>query len=455
MDVTNPQNTVGCRNSIITNNTITGGEPYYCFPIWVEGNNNSITNNHIYGNEGMGIALEKGTGHIIADNLIENNGMYGINFEYGQATVRGNRFNNNTGGPYYFTDSFMGVTTPVQYIDSSNLVDGKPTCYWVNQHDKAVPSDAGIVLLFNCSGITVSGLHIDKGGSYAYCLVLSGTTNSVISDNSITAGNGIRILECRNNASNVSVLRNYITTGMMSGVNTTIASNTFVGKGITLGSYVTVAYNNFTDCDVAINMQGYNCTIRNNNFENSKVGIHMYEGGYNQIYRNNFVGNSKQAEEQHSDPTRWPMNVYYTSTNNSWSQIPPVGGNYWSDYKGADSNGDGFGDSAYHVIENYYDYYPIVKTANTVQPASENLSPSETAQTSTGSVDPTANPTGNPPPASTNNPKSSEYPDLIGIAAPPYLYLWIAIAAVVAGALTGLAVYWRHKSWHIQKVDYT
>ena len=48
MDITNPQNTVGSSNCIITNNTITGGTPYYCFSIWVEGTNNSITNNHIY-----------------------------------------------------------------------------------------------------------------------------------------------------------------------------------------------------------------------------------------------------------------------------------------------------------------------------------------------------------------------------------------------------------------------
>lgn len=441
MDTTNPQNTVGCRNSIIINNTVTGGAPYYCFPVWVEGYNNSITNNHIYGNQGMGIALERGTGHLIADNLIENNDMYAISFEYGQATVRGNRFNNNTCGPYEFTDNLMGMG-PAQDIDNSNLADGKPTYYWIGQHDKAVPTDAGVVILINCSRITVSGLNIDGGGKYnRYSIYLADTTNSIISNNIVTVGTGIRIQETRMNGSNVSVLNNTLKTGLWSGRNTTIASNSFIGKGIMLGSNVLVAYNNFTGCDIAINMNGYNSTVRNNNFENNQVAIHMYEGGYNQVYRNNFIDNAKQVEEQHSDPTRWPMNVYYTSTNNSYSQNPPVGGNYWSDYKGTDANSDGFGDSPYHVIENYYDYYPIVQAANTVQPASENLSPTETTSTTE-----TVNPTGNPQSSTTDGPATSEEPNLTGITAPSTIFLWIAIVTVIlAGTFVVLAVYWRHK----------
>ena len=380
MDITDPDNQVGSSNCVISNNTITGGTPGYCFSIWVEGTNNSITNNHIIGNEGMGVALEGGTQHTIANNKIENNGMYAIGFERGQATVRRNLMNNNSGGAYYFTDSNMGIMTPIQDIDSSNLVDGKPTYYWINQHNKAVPSDAGYVLLINCSDITISSLHIDKGGRYnSYSITLVDTTNSVIADNTIIAGNGIRIMNNRINASNVSVLRNYLTTGMRSGINTTIASNTFLNKGITLGSYVTVAYNNFTACDVAINMAGYNSSIRNNNFQSNEVAIHIFGGGNNKVYHNNFIANTKQAEEQHYDALRWPMDTYYSSVNNTWCQPIPVGGNYWSDYRGNDINSDGIGDTPYHIIENYTDQYPLMQSANVTQPESENLLPSETA----------------------------------------------------------------------------
>jgi parallel beta-helix repeat protein len=409
MDTVDPNNQTGSSNCIITNNTITGGTPDYCFCIWVEGTNNSIINNHIYNNKGMGIALERGTNHLIANNLIENNGMFGISFEYGQGTVQGNRFNNNTCGPYEFTDNLMGMS-PAQNIDSSNLVDGKPTYYWINQHNKAVPTDAGVVILINCSYITVSGLHIDKGGKYnSYSIYLADTTNSIISDNTITEGNGIRIQENKIKGSNVSVLRNNLTTGMYTGCNTTIASNTFIGKGIRVGLDVVVAYNNFTNCDVAVYLSSYNSTIRNNNFQNNQVAFHMFGGGNNKIYQNNFIGNSKQAEEQHSDVTQWPIDAYYSSVNNTWNQPLPVGGNYWSDYTGHDTNNDGFGDTAYHVIENYYDQYPIIKKTNTVQPSSENLNPTEktNSPTPTNSV----NPTDNPMPASTQNPLSNQEPN--------------------------------------------
>ena len=398
MDITNPQNTVGCSNCIITNNTITGGRIGFSFSIWVEGTNNSITNNHIIGNDGMGVALERGSHHVIADNLIENNGMYAIGFEAGQATVRGNRMNNNSGGAYYFSDSNMGISTPIQDIDSSNLADGKPTYYWFNQHHQTIPSDAGYVLLINCSEITISGLHIDKGGRYnSFSITLVDTTNSVVSDNTITAGNGIRIMNNRSNASNVAVLKNYLTTGMWSGMNTTIASNTFVDKGIMLGSDAVVAYNNFTGCDIAVSMEGYNSVVRNNNFQNNQVAFHIFRGGNNQIFHNNFITNSKQVEEQHSDASQWPPDAYYTSFNNTWNQPYPSGGNYWSDYKGNDLNNDGIGDTPYHIIENYTDQYPIIQPTNTIKPAGENLLPAETGQILT------INPTENPNPSSTND----------------------------------------------------
>jgi parallel beta-helix repeat protein len=408
MDIANPKNTVGSSNCIIINNTITGGRTGYCFSIWVEGTNNSISNNHIIGNDGMGVALQRGTQHTIANNLIENNGMYAISFEEGQATVRGNRMNNNSGGAYNFYDSNMGTMTPLQDIDNSNLVDGKPTYYWNKQHQRTVPSDAGYVLLINCSEITVSGLNIDKGGRFnSYSIILVDTTNSVVCDNIITAGNGIRIMNNRSNASNVSVLRNYLTTGMQSGINTTIASNTFVNKGIMPGSDAVIAYNNFTECDIAVNMQGYRNVVRNNNFQNNQVAIHIFGGGNNQIYHNNFLDNSKQVDEQHSDVTQWPLDTYYTSFNNTWNQPYPSGGNYWSDYTGNDLNKDGIGDKPYHIIENYTDQYPLIQTTNTIQPATENLLPTEKEQIQT------SNPTEKPNPSATNNlPVSDEYNEI-------------------------------------------
>ena len=61
----------------------------------------------------------------------------------------------------------------------------------------------------------------------------------------------------------------------------------------------------------------------------------------NLICGNAFLGNGMNAY----DPYGW--NLWYE----------PCSGNYWSDYDGADGNGDGIGDIAYYPV---YDRYPLV-----------------------------------------------------------------------------------------------
>ena len=167
----------------------------------------------------------------------------------------------------------------------------------------------------------------------------------------------------------------------------------------------------------------------------------MYVGGYNQIYHNNFISNIKQAEEQHSDPTRWPIDAYYASDNNTWNQPLPVGGNYWSDYTGIDANGDGFGDSSYHVIENYYDHYPIVQVTNVVQPALENLLPSETTLTPIG----TLSPTDNPQSGLTNNLPTNKESSETNLTTSAQQVLWVLAILTIVVVLAIFGVYHLYK----------
>ena len=43
-------------------------------------------------------------------------------------------------------------------------------------------------------------------------------------------------------------------------------------------------------------------------------------------------------------------------------------GNYWIDYNGLDSNGDGIGDTPYIIDENNQDNNPLMTLASTIEP---------------------------------------------------------------------------------------
>ncbi len=143
---------------------------------------NTITNN-TYGV----VFYDFSSDNEISDNYISDN-TYGV---YASNTVfRNNQFRNNGGA---ISESSYGVND----IDTSNMVNGKPVYYWVGQHNRTVPSDAGWVVLRNCSGITVHGLSLQGNGDG---VSLYYTNDSTISCNVVTKNmNGIKLTGSFNN----------------------------------------------------------------------------------------------------------------------------------------------------------------------------------------------------------------------------------------------------------------
>jgi parallel beta-helix repeat protein len=127
-----------------------------------------------------------------------------------------------------------------------------------------------------------------------------------------------------------------------------IINNTW-GVKLFASSNNTIVGNNITANDKGITLWGgsSNNSVFGNNIESNFYGITLiYGSSNNKILHNNFINNTRQADS-----------VGY---NNTWDEGYPSGGNYWSDYTGMDSDGDGVGDTPYAIDADNQDRYPLM-----------------------------------------------------------------------------------------------
>lgn len=185
------------------------------------------------------------------------------------------------------------------------------------------------ILAENCSNITISGVAVT--GSL-HGLILSGSSSNKVVE-SILASNyhdGIQIYDSTNN----TIKRN------------TIKNNAEEGITLELSSY-----NNVTENVIERNLDGivliespYNRIIGNNITVNTDTGMWLYCSSENLVHHNNFIGN--------------PVQIYTFESCNVWDD--GFEGNYWSNYAGLDSDGDGIGDSPYVIGDSDQDRYPLM-----------------------------------------------------------------------------------------------
>ena len=110
-----------------------------------------------------------------------------------------------------------------------------------------------------------------------------------------------------------------------------------------------------------------NCNISDNNCSYNDIGILLEDSSSNVIY-NNYFNNTANAID--NGINQWNI------TKASGANIidgPYLGGNYWSDYAGNDTDGDCLGDTLLPYnssgsITNGGDYHPLVPCADTTPP---------------------------------------------------------------------------------------
>ncbi|MCW4010197.1 MAG: right-handed parallel beta-helix repeat-containing protein [Candidatus Bathyarchaeota archaeon] len=257
----------------------------------------TISENEFVGND-QAILCSSGS-NTISDNNLTNNG-YAIILQTTNNVLRNNRLSNNTEALQISAACFQND------VDSSNTLNGKPIYYWVNRHNETVPGDAGYVALVNCTEVTVQGLILTD---QANGILMAFTTNSTITGNLITG--------------NVNGIYFYGSTG-----------NRIFG-------------NNITDNGCAVYIHGATFTFM--------IITSYTPSSGNIFYGNNFVGNNNTLYDV--------AGVYSIQGSPPSANIWDNGaeGNYWSDYTGVDSNGDGVGDTRYVVYANNTDNYPLVQ----------------------------------------------------------------------------------------------
>ncbi|MBC7126564.1 MAG: right-handed parallel beta-helix repeat-containing protein, partial [Bacteroidales bacterium] len=142
---------------------------------------NNVISGNVIKNNNIGISITFLGNNTIYGNVISEN-EYGLSLSSSNNVLRNNIFKNNRYNIWINSEVAIPTSGFVNDIDASNTVDGKPIYYWINERDKTVPSDAGYVVLVNCSGITVKNLNLANNGQG---ILLVSTTNSLITRNHV------------------------------------------------------------------------------------------------------------------------------------------------------------------------------------------------------------------------------------------------------------------------------
>ena len=289
------------------------------------------------------------------DNIVVDGAGYTLQ---GNTSGNGIKLTNRTGVTIKNLE-LKQFRTCINILNSSNIIITGNT---ITNNENAIALHSS--MSNQIEGNKITGNHV------AILLYSASNHNSIIGNSMTNNGNGIWS-EFNPNPSNYnSIIGNNISENTKFGILLRSSSNDLVegniiennDDGIFL-SGSSCQYNTIVDNNIANNNHGIyiggdpkHNNITKNNIANNGKGIHVSQSSNNIFYQNNFINNTIQIYDTIEE---FPDSA--SPSENIWNY--GVTGNYWSDYTGADSNGDGIGDTHYVIDANNQDPYPLVETA--------------------------------------------------------------------------------------------
>jgi parallel beta-helix repeat protein len=248
------------------------------------------------------------------------------------------------GNLYILTDDILNCTLLIERdnieIYGNDFLMSLPS-YGEHDATNQVKTVSALISMFQRTNVTVRNFHFHHADRAIY---LSNSSDITIADNRITQNSGISLQF----STHCSVMGNNLGNSRIAtweAHDHLIKYNQFYHCSKGIYAYASTGLSNssiigniFISCGTAIEgLKSHNLVI-GNTFQKNTMGI-ITTGSDNEIHHNNFIDNNDD---------------YYAMGNYSSLFDDGREGNYWSDYKGIDVNGDGVGDSPYligHVYE--------------------------------------------------------------------------------------------------------